>query len=285
MPTLPIPGTAEPVVVAPAPAPGPQQWAGAPSAVLDDDGIVLAWRVRAGADVNVLARSTDGERFEPIVEIHREQFGASMVERPALVRLPDGGWRMYVSCATPGTLHWWIGQIDAARLEDLPEATPRVAFPGDARTGVKDPVIRIVDGTWHAWICCHDLSVPGAEDRMTTAWATSEDGLAWSWRGTVLTGRPGRWDARGARLTAVLPDGTVFYDGRASREENWFERTGTGRMDGIGGPIQVDTEAPVATARYLEPLPLADGGIRIYYEAVLPDESHELRTELIPPVR
>jgi hypothetical protein len=37
----------------------------------------------------------------------------------------------------------------------------------------------------------------------------------------------------------------------------------------------------VADVRYLEVLELPDGGYRICYEARLPDESHELRTELI----
>ena len=41
---------------------------------------------------------------------------------------------------------------------------------------------------------------PEEEDRMTTAYATSADGLTWDWHGTVLAPRPGRWDARGARL-------------------------------------------------------------------------------------
>jgi hypothetical protein len=44
-----------------------------------------------------------------------------------------------------------------------------------------------------------------------------------------------------------------------------------------------DNEAPVADVRYLDVVPLAGGGHRIYYEARLPDESHELRTELIEP--
>jgi len=34
-------------------------------------------------------------------------------------------------------------------------------------------------------------------------------------------------------------------------------------------------------ARYLDVLPLPGGGVRISYEARLPDESHELRTELV----
>ena len=64
-------------------------------------------------------------------------------------------------------------------------------FPGDATTGVKDPVVRRDGDGWQAWICCHPLDEPGEEDRMTTAFATSEDGLEWEWHGTVLAPRPG----------------------------------------------------------------------------------------------
>ena len=38
---------------------------------------------------------------------------------------------------------------------------------------------------------------------MTTEYATSSDGLAWTWHGTALSGTPGGWDARGTRVTAV----------------------------------------------------------------------------------
>jgi hypothetical protein len=280
--TFPLPGSADAVVAAPAPGAGPQFWAGAPSAVLDADGsIVVGYRVRNGPDTvdqTVVARSRDGERLETVLVLDQDHFGAQWTERPALVRLPDGGWRMYVSCATPGTKHWWIGVLDAPALEALGSAELRSAFGGDEVTAVKDPIVRVVDGVWHAWICCHLLDLPGEEDRMNTAYATSADGLEWAWHGTVLEGRPGEWDSRGARLTTILPDGRAAYDGRASAEENWFERMGIAVPD---GGRYVSTGEPVYDARYLEVLPLGDGSHRIYYEARLPDETHELRTELV----
>jgi hypothetical protein len=231
----------------------------------------------------VLARSDDGEQLEPVAELDKDRFGAESLERPALVRLvthggsrpasPSAGWRLYLSCATPGTKHWWICALDAPSLDRLAVAEPRTVFAGDEATGVKDPVIRRRDDGWHAWICCHPLDEPGEEDRMSTAYATSADGLAWTWRGTVLTGRPGTWDARGARVTAVLADGRLAYDGRATKEENFSERTGLGEA----------RDAPVSDARYLDVLPLPGGAHRLYYEAPLPDGSHELRTQLVAP--
>ena len=178
-------------VVVPAPAAGPQNWAGAPSAAYDDDGsIVLAYRMRwadGPTDANVIARSTDGEHFETVVTLDKERWGAAMVERTTLVRL-DGGWRLYVCCATPNTKHWWIGLVEAETLEGLADADIRPIFPGDENVGVKDPVIQRRDGRWHAWICCHPLDVEDEEDRMTTGYATSTDGLEWDWHGTVLDG-------------------------------------------------------------------------------------------------
>lgn len=281
---FPLPRDKSATVVEPAPGPGPQRWAGAPSALFDDDGsVVLAYRVRnGGKDHNVIARSTGGERFTTIGTLTPDQFGASMVERPALARTPDGSWRLYVCCATPNTKHWWIGMLESSTVDGLISAEVRHVFDGDEHTGVKDPVIRFDGNQWHAWICCHPLDIPDAEDRMSTAYATSPDGLQWTSHGTVLTGRNGTWDARGARLTCVLPDGRVSYDGRATAEENWFERTGLAAPTGPGPALHQLPNSPIIDIRYLEALPLPGGAYRIYYEARLPDESHELRTELIP---
>lgn len=276
---FPLPGDGRAVVAVPAPGEGPGYWAGASCTALDGEGgFVVAYRVRNGHDGNdetVVARSDDGERLVTVATLDESAFGAQGMERPALVRTETGRWRLYVCCATRDSKHWWIDALEADDLEGLATAAPRTVFAGDERTGVKDPLVRRANGRWEAWICCHPLDVPGAEDRMSSAYATSDDGLDWKWHGTVLAGRPGTWDARGARLTSVLPDGQASYDGRATASENWFERTGL-----VGA-----RDEPVADVRYLDVLPLPDGGFRIYYEARLPDESHELRTELITQPR
>jgi hypothetical protein len=116
---------------------------------------------------------------------------------------------------------------------------------------------------------------------MHAALATSEDGERWAWRGTVLRGEPGTWDARGVRVTGVLPDGRCYYDGRASRAENWLERSSVAAPSADGPGLRPVDGAPVVDVRYVEALALADGAVRLYYEVRRADDSHELRTELL----
>jgi hypothetical protein len=282
---FPVPGTSPAAIAVPAPVAGFGSWAGAPSAALDTDlTFVIAYRVRSpqkrGAEV-VLARSDDGERFETVARIDKSQFGAESLERPALLRTSERRWRLYVSCATPGSKHWWIAVLEADAPGCLTRREARVAFAGDERTGVKDPVIHQGPGGWRAWICVHPLEEKGDEDRMSTAYATSDDGLQWRWHGVVFAGRPGMWDARGARVTSVLSDGRASYDGRPSKEENFSERTGLAQWDEDSRRMVALGMGPVSSVRYLDVVALPQGGYRLFYEAPLPDGSHELRTELV----
>ncbi len=284
MASFPVPGAGVSAVAVPPPAPGEGNWVGAPSAALSDDvGFVVAYRVRTanrrGSEI-VIAESRDGERLTTVARLDKDRLRAESLERPALVRAGTERWRLYVSCATPGTKHWRIDALDAVRPAELQDSDAQTVFRGDDRVGVKDPVIRHASDGWHAWICCHALDVPGEEDRMYTRYATSPDGLAWQWQALALMGRPGAWDARAARVTAVLPDGRAAYDGRATKEENFSERTGLATLAGARGCLVPAGATPVADARYLDVLPLPGGGFRIYYEAPLPDGSHELRTEI-----
>ncbi|MCW2618997.1 MAG: uncharacterized protein JWR28_2146 [Modestobacter sp.] len=283
------------VVLAPA-DPRPGAWAGGPSAQLVDGTWWLAYRLRRPVGegrgfANVIARSTDGVRFEPVLELGKDAFGAESLERPALVHTPAGRWRLYVSCATPGTKHWRVDLLEADSVEGLADAVPRTVLPGSAEVAVKDPVLRH-DGTqWHLWASVHPLDDPTATDRMTTEHATSQDGIDWTWRGTALAGTPGSWDARGVRFATVVLDGDrswALYDGRATAEENWEERTGLARQNGDGsfhpagsGPLLQSPHAP-SGLRYADVVALPDGSARWFYEATRPDGAHELRTVLLP---
>lgn len=271
-------------------------WAGAPSALLVDGVFWLAYRLRRPVGsgrgyANVVASSPDGVNFETVCVVERDAFGAESLERPALTVTPDGVWRLYVSCATPGTKHWRVDLLEAPTPAQFDARSARTVLPGDALHGVKDPVILSRNGSWHLWASVHPLDDPDATDRMTTDYATSADGIDWTWHGSALRGRQGEWDSRGVRFAAVVPyagGAYAYYDGRASAGENWEERTGIAVSAGDlgsftaapGGPAASSPHAPYGL-RYVSVVDLGDGRQRLFYEATRADGAHELRSELV----
>ena len=147
-------------------------------------GTTSTWRTgcagrsaRAAATRTSWRAPTDGVRFTTVATVGKDAFGAESLERPALVVTADGRWRLYVSVATPGTKHWRVDLLEADTPEGLAAAAPRTVMPGSDRLAVKDPVVVRHDGRWHAWASCHPLDDPEATDRMTTEYATSDDGV------------------------------------------------------------------------------------------------------------
>jgi hypothetical protein len=166
--------------------------------VAADGGVYLAYRLRrpvgSGRGYAVgIAFAADGVHFgAPLTVIAKEELATESLERPKLIRLPSGGWRLYLSCATTGTKHWRVEATDAAHPAEFDVRRRRVVLPGDPRKrAVKDPVIACQDGRWHLWACIHPLADPGATDQMTTEYATSADGLDWTGRASGTAGAPG----------------------------------------------------------------------------------------------
>jgi hypothetical protein len=270
---------------------GPGYWVGAPSVVLDRGTTWLAYRIRRPLDrgrglANVVARSADGLRFDTVATLRSEDFAAASLERPSLVRVPegvrrrpDGAWRLYVSCSTPGSKHWRVEALDAPTPEDLPRARRTVVLAGGDLEGWKDPVVWHDGERWQMWACRHPLDAGDDEaDRMSSHHAVSADGLVWDWTGRSLMPTPGTWDARGTRVTAAYEE-AVFYDGRASAAENWRERTGVAAGDPLHPVL-----GPCPAGAALRYVCVVDEkkGVRAYWEAERADGAHELRMRFIP---
>jgi hypothetical protein len=298
IPTVPRPRWEDSTVVVDPPGDEPGAWSGAPSSIVADGDVYLAYRLRlpigGGRGIsNVIARSPDGIAFTVIAEVGKDRFGAESLERPALIRTPQGRWRLYVSAATPGTKHWRVDLLEADTPEGLADAPARTVLAGDDTVGVKDPVLHHDAYGWHLWASVHPLESWDDADRMTTEYATSPDGVQWTWRRTALAGRPGEWDARGVRVSSVQVDGDTIlaaYDGRATAGENWEERTGLARgvrlPDGSFGALTAEDGEPLGSPhtpnglRYLSLVTMPGGQQRMYYEATRADGAHDLRTEL-----
>ena len=290
---LPIQPESSVVAITP-PVSGAGNWVGAPSAIRRGEEIFLAYRLRSPS--GTAAATPSPSRGRPTARISRpsrpsprSRWTAESLERPVLVDLPDGRWRLYLSCATHGTKHWRVEVLEADDPGSFDPASRRTVLPGDDATAVKDPVIMHRDGTWHLWASTHPLADPDQADQMVTQYATSPDGLDWTWHGVALGRRSGAWDSRGVRVSSVrfTAGGVVaYYDGRASAEENYEERTGLAMGPGPAALTAVGQE-PVAESaegarglRYVSIVDLGDGRERLYYELTRADGSHELRTEL-----
>ena len=263
---------------------GPGNWIGAASAMIHGDHIYLAYRDRHPVDKGrgnraYVARSPvdDGIKFDTLCVIDKEDMDAESLERPALDVTPDGDWDMYLSCATFNSKHWRIERLRAGRPEDFSARTRETVFPGSAAFGIKDPVL-VRDQDLRIWATLHPLT-EGDEnaDQMISVNAYNCE--------PVMVPEPGTWYSRGTRITAVVGE-YAYFDGRASAEQNFEERTGIAKWN---GSRYLATAGPASSPfgggalRYVTAITLPDGQRRLYYESATKYNSHELRTELCPP--
>jgi hypothetical protein len=262
---------------------GTGNWIGAASALVHGGYIYLAYRDRHPVDQGrgnhaYVCRSPldDGIHFDMLCEIDKADMDAESLERPAMDVAPDGNWDLYLSCATFNSKHWRIERLRASRPEDFSAKTRTTVFPGSAQFGIKDPVLVRTGDDLRIWATLHPLTEGDDNaDKMTSIDACSRE--------TVMEPDPGTWYSRGTRITSILGD-YAYFDGRASAEQNFEERTGLARWNGSryipeAGPVG----SPLGghALRYVSAITLPDGRVRLYYESATEYGSHELRTELL----
>jgi hypothetical protein len=246
-----------------------------------------------------IASSDDGHAFRDVWTLRKEDLGSASMERACLVAIP-GGLRLYLSFVDPADGRWRIDVLEADRPEHLDIRSRRAALTAAAAAveSVKDPVV-IRDGA--EWLMftsfgSRDLRAAAGPDGALhaggdalstgqllscTGLATSPDGLAWIWEGPVLVPPRRGWDGFETRISAVLPrDGAwlALYDGIASLEENYAERTGIATSNDLRAWMRHTIDGPALRS------PHSSGSLRYacvvgslaYFEAARADGAHDL---------
>ena len=247
-----------------------------------------------------ISESSDGVKFHEIWTASKELFGSISVERGALVKTLEGKYRLYIGYVAPEDSKWKIDMVEADSPEKLdPKTRKLVLAPEDCEVeGVKDPYILIVGGKYYMLVSyatspkrpaegLHDTADIFNTGKTTsrTGLALSSDGVNFTWIADVLSPGVG-WNAYAARATSVLyvaPVFNVFYDGGASVDENYEERTGLAITFDLMNYHHVTDQAPLLVSphasgslRYMDVVRLGED-IYYYYEYARPDGSHELR--------
>jgi hypothetical protein len=294
------------VTVAAPPCAGPGCWAGAPSVTRDGDTVYLSYRLRRPdrrGFVTRVAASHDGLLFRDLWQVTREELGALSLERSALVQ-HDGRWRLYLSFVDQDDRRWRIAVCEASRPDAfLPRSRRDVLTASDAAcAGVKDPLVFRQSGAWHMLF---SVALPQAAEarlheqgdafasggvRSATGHASSGDGLSWRFEGVVLAPEPGGWDAYETRISCLLPGGLALYDGCASVEENYEERTGVAASSDGERWRRLTRDAPALASpegtRALRYVCVVGSGetAMAYFEASRADGAHELRACPLSPL-
>lgn len=291
---------------------GPGWWVGAPSGWWDGSTHYLAFRTRRPqperGGLYQIACSDDGERFDVVAAIRKEDLGTSSIERGALLQTDDGEWRLYLSYVDPEDGRWRIDLMEASSPDALDPASrvPILTAAGIAAEGVKDPWICRVGDTWQM-IASYAPTPPGdisreamhgtrdiyntGASKSLSGLATSEDGLAWTWHGAILEPGAEGWDRYASRLNTVYRRSGVFvglYDGAGDASENYEERCGLAVSANLRTWTRLSVDGPAVgpnggpgSVRYAEAVQATDW-TRFYYEYTRDDGAHELRTIVVP---
>jgi len=280
-----------------------EYWAGAPSVVLDDDGIFwMAARMRSpehprglrGYEIRIL-RSEDGINFEKVHEIRRAQVPIPGFERPALLIDPETRKFKLYACGPWQEGPWSIIKFDDVydpTLFDAKTAKPVIQAPEkkyDRDVSVleyKDPFIIHANGSYH----CYVTGYIRRNERLFHY--SSNDGESWESVGDVnepimdLSG----WHNFFVRPASVVPVGVGYlfiYEGSST---TWYDPvynvvTGLAFTFDLHNIIDLTPDAPIVTSstpgqfytwRYSHWM-IVGKELYVYAEVANPNQSHEIR--------
>ena len=291
---------------------GTGYWVGAPSAIYDDERSMfyLYYRRRKPRGMGRgyecgISESRDGINFSEIWTASKDYFGSISVERAALVKTLEGKYRLYIGYVAPEDNKWKIDMIEANSPERLDPENKKLALAPEkcGVEGVKDPYILIVGGKYYMLVSyapspertskgLHDTAdvFNTGKTSSNTGLALSRDGVNFTWAGDVLSPPGNGWNAYAARITCILyipPVFNAFYDGSASVEENYEEKTGLAITFDLMNYYHVTEKAPILVSphasgslRYMDAIRLGED-IYYYYEYARRDGSHELRVNKV----
>ena len=273
---------------------GPGWWAGAPSALYDEQSgrFYLYYRVRKprglGRGVGCrIAAGEDGIVFDDIWQIGKEELDSPSVEKSAIFKAADGSWRLYISYVDPETNMWRIDCMVADAPDEFDPATrkPMLVPQELGLEGVKDPMVYRIGPMYYMIASYAPTATSGASDeekhgsadvyntgivKSHTGLATSGCGLHWRWQGDILSPPEEGWDRYCTRIGSILyrpPVFIGFYDGSASVEENYEEQAGLAVSYDLRHWESATRRRPWVTSphgciRYVEVVPVGDA---LYY--------------------
>jgi len=281
----------------------PEWWAGAPSVVIDKEGVFwMACRMRSpehprglrGYEIRIL-KSKDGVDFQKVRSIHRDEIPIPGFERPALLIDPETQKFKLYACGPWQKGPWAIikfddaddiSSIDPSSARPVIQA-PKRSYPRDVSVKeYKDPFMIYTRGMFHCYVTGY---IRGNERIFHFQ---SKDGEKWNPVGDInepvmdLT----TWHNFFIRPACVLPLGIGYlfvYEGSST---SWYDpvynvATGFGFTADLENISDLTIDSPVAisstpgdfsTFRYSHWL-WVDGEIWVYAEVSRPNNSHEIR--------
>jgi len=285
-------------------------WTGAPGAFYDplDKAWYLTYRLRRPRGVQPdrggearIARSKDLKNWEDIWSVNKNEYKTASIERSTIYRGPDKVWRYYTSYVHPADGRWCVAMLRGTDASKLYSGNVEVLFTAKplGLEGIKDPWIMLHEGVYRMFVSVAlPTSATTAKSHETldiyntgeclsaTGMATSTDLDHWEWKGIIFRPEGSGWDRYCRRINSVVPMEDYFlgfYDGSASHEENYEEKTGVAistnltnwRSLSAKGPAYISAHAS-HSLRYLD-AQVQGGTACIFYENARPDTAHELR--------